>query len=349
MSSFWRSLQVACVYVGTVVGAGFASGREIDQFFARFGVPAYAMICFTTLLLAFFGYRMLRFGRILQATSFRDATSQMFGKYGSILVDILYLFMMYGLTVAMLAGSGELFSERFGAPYFMGVIAVAAVTFLTVRRGINGLLRANVVIVPTMILFVLYAGVVTLRHHSWSDAWQSALRIPPHSFLSSVLSGVLYAGLNVGLSIGVLVPLGTVAKSTRELQLGALFGATALGLMLSVVTFILFAYGPAALLHALPMAYIATRIGPWFQIAFPLVLLAEIYSTLVSNLYAISSLVKREQGRRDMVLLACLVTAGVLSSVGFRSVVAYGYTAFGVASLLFLGALLLPQRPNSSD
>lgn len=34
----WKtSFQVAATYVGAVMGAGFASGQEIQQFFARFG------------------------------------------------------------------------------------------------------------------------------------------------------------------------------------------------------------------------------------------------------------------------------------------------------------------------
>jgi uncharacterized membrane protein YkvI len=31
------NLQVAAAYVGTAIGAGFASGQEIMQFFVRFG------------------------------------------------------------------------------------------------------------------------------------------------------------------------------------------------------------------------------------------------------------------------------------------------------------------------
>ncbi|MEK1832032.1 hypothetical protein AAAC51_33515 [Priestia megaterium] len=34
----WKlTLQVAATYVGTVVGAGFATGKEIVQFFTQYG------------------------------------------------------------------------------------------------------------------------------------------------------------------------------------------------------------------------------------------------------------------------------------------------------------------------
>lgn len=38
MRTNWsQALQIAAVYVGTVVGAGFATGKEIVEFFSRFG------------------------------------------------------------------------------------------------------------------------------------------------------------------------------------------------------------------------------------------------------------------------------------------------------------------------
>ena len=38
MKTKWGAvLQIAAVYVGTIVGAGFATGQEIVEFFSRFG------------------------------------------------------------------------------------------------------------------------------------------------------------------------------------------------------------------------------------------------------------------------------------------------------------------------
>ncbi|MDP9728149.1 hypothetical protein FY534_06620 [Alicyclobacillus sp. TC] len=338
--SIWRSVQIACVYIGTVVGAGFASGREVDQFFVRFGIPAFSMVLLTTLLFIFFGYRMLRLGRILRAHTFRDATKVMFGKRGAWLIDILYVMMMFGLTVAMLAGAGELFRERLHAPYFLGVFLTALLSWFTVRHGIHGLMRANVIIVPLMVSFVIYVGWQTFLQHKWPVHSQWIISNTNPGFLHAVLSVLFYIGLNVGLSAGVLIPLGATAHHQKELKLGSLLGSLALGMMLLTVTFILLCYGQEARNYALPMAYVAAHAGAWLEWIFPLVLWAEIFSTIVSNVYALAFLSPDQGKQRRWLLPLILFLAGLLSAVGFKSIVQYGYTAFGCLSLLFLVALL---------
>ena len=57
--SHGSAFQLAFVYVGTVVGAGFATGREIVEFFLRFGWPGLAGILISGLMFTFLGAKMM--------------------------------------------------------------------------------------------------------------------------------------------------------------------------------------------------------------------------------------------------------------------------------------------------
>lgn len=48
-----KAFQIAGAYIGVIVGAGFASGQEILQFFTSFGWISIAGTCMATLLFAF--------------------------------------------------------------------------------------------------------------------------------------------------------------------------------------------------------------------------------------------------------------------------------------------------------
>ena len=48
-------LNIALVYVGTIMGAGFASGREIWQFFGVFGNKGYIGVGFVGILFIIIG------------------------------------------------------------------------------------------------------------------------------------------------------------------------------------------------------------------------------------------------------------------------------------------------------
>ena len=43
---FTKIFQIAVVFIGTVVGAGLASGKEITQFFTSFGLTSFLGILF---------------------------------------------------------------------------------------------------------------------------------------------------------------------------------------------------------------------------------------------------------------------------------------------------------------
>ncbi|MGB8957216.1 MAG: hypothetical protein WCC10_17725, partial [Tumebacillaceae bacterium] len=103
------ALQIAFTYIGTVVGAGFASGQEILQFFTMLGPYAYPGILLATALFAWVGIQILMLGRKLNARSYRELTAYLFGPKLAGVVDIVMMVMLFFVTVAMLAGVGALF------------------------------------------------------------------------------------------------------------------------------------------------------------------------------------------------------------------------------------------------
>ncbi|MBC8080240.1 MAG: hypothetical protein H7X86_07830, partial [Gorillibacterium sp.] len=58
MRKIGQILQVAFTYVGTIVGAGFASGQEILQFFTRYGWMAVPTISVAAFLFIWLGIKI---------------------------------------------------------------------------------------------------------------------------------------------------------------------------------------------------------------------------------------------------------------------------------------------------
>lgn len=337
MQKRFISLQVACVYIGTVVGAGFASGREIYEFFVRFGPIAYLSICGVTVLFAWLGYRLMYLGAVLHAASFRDVNAQLFGPRLRKFIDAVMLFMLFGITVAMLAGTGELFKEQMHLSFTLGVFAGVLSTWITLVYGMNGIMKVNSIIVPALITFVLYTALHTFFQATQAQhilAWhQQAM---PLLGFPVWLSGLLYAAMNIGLSVGVLVPLGGQIGDLKVLRRGATIGAIGLGLMLVAVSYSLLNYLPAIAQYAIPMAWIASNFEPWLTAMFIVVLFGEIYSTLIGNVYALAATLAVDRKAMLICSAVLLMVAAAFSHFGFRIIVTYGYTAFGWISLFFI-------------
>ncbi|TDW05731.1 hypothetical protein [Pseudobacillus badius] len=57
-----NAFKIAGAYIGVIVGAGFASGQEILQFFTSFGWISVVGTCIATVLFAFLGMQLLQIG-----------------------------------------------------------------------------------------------------------------------------------------------------------------------------------------------------------------------------------------------------------------------------------------------
>jgi len=343
----WLALQVAFTYIGTVVGAGFASGQEIVQFFTRFGVLGYAGIAITTVLLAWVGFRMMSLGHKLKAVSFRQLTEYLFGRVYANFIDALMFIVLFGVTVAMLAGTGALAQEQAGLPFSIGVMVTALVTCFTVTRGMKGILTANTFIVPLMILFTgLICASAWLRFHVVAVS-AVAVELPsyePRYPALWLVSSLSYAAFNLGLSVSVLIPLGGEIRDKKVLAWGAGLGAAGLGLMLAALQTTLLFSDSKVLAYDVPLGEIAHNIGGILQIGFLCVLWAEIYSTLIGNVYGLASQLTGKKAGRTFLLASAgiLIAASALSHIGFSKLVAHVYPLFGYVCFFLVACLLIP-------
>jgi uncharacterized membrane protein YkvI len=59
LRTWWEVVRIAFTYIGTIVGAGFASGQEILQFFTKYGWMALFTIGLSTLLFIWLGIKVM--------------------------------------------------------------------------------------------------------------------------------------------------------------------------------------------------------------------------------------------------------------------------------------------------
>ncbi|MDI3256268.1 MAG: hypothetical protein QJR01_00830 [Kyrpidia sp.] len=340
-TSQWRlAVSVGFTFMGTIVGAGFASGQEILTFFTRHGWASYGAIVLASLLFGVVGSRVLLLGADLDGRSSRSLTLHLLGPWVAPAVDVTMGLMLFGVSVAMLAGAGALFEERLGLSFSLGVVITASLCYLTVLFGLNGIMKANDVVVPLMILTTAW---ISFHHFGAASASFSSL---PSSAVKSAISAVSYAAFNLGLSVSVFIPLGRQIRDGRILRAGAWIGALGMGLMLLCANAAMSRYWPVITDLELPMGGLARELHPAVHAVFIAVLWGEIYSTLIANVFGLIRMVQ-DLGRRvhpGSVAILLLVAAFFISRIGFSNLVHGLYPIFGYVSLLLLFLLLGPRR-----
>lgn len=85
-------IKIAFIYVGTVIGAGFASGREIIEFFAVYGLKGSWGIFISCILFAFIGGVLLVKVYNNKIESFNELSNELFGNKIGCIVNIIISF-----------------------------------------------------------------------------------------------------------------------------------------------------------------------------------------------------------------------------------------------------------------
>ncbi|HHU50086.1 MAG: hypothetical protein ACOYEH_07835 [Caldicoprobacterales bacterium] len=336
---FYDGFRIAMAYVGTVVGAGFATGQEILQFFTRYGYPSFWAILISVILFIAVGRRIMFYAGKLGARSYGIVADYIFGKAAPFVN--LYLGLTFVLICgAMFAGAGALFQEQWGTPYLFGASVTALLTLLVTLFGVSGILTVNSIIVPCLIAFSLFVFVYVINR-----GYQPVVYIQPlpGKIFTLFRTGITYASFNLVLSIGVLAPMGGEIRDKGALTLGSFLGGGLLGLLLTMGNYTLLCSIPEVYYREIPQMVTVSQMGSFFVSAYILVIWAEIFTTAVGNLFAIHTIMEEKfKIASSLPTVAATVVGLILCLLGFSNIVSWFYPILGMIGFV-LSAIILFQ------
>ena len=340
------TFKIAATYIGTVVGAGFATGQEILQFFAQFGIDGLFGIAIATILFIIFGYIIMSIGFKLYAKSHLEVINHCGGKFLSRAMDLLITFFLFGGLTAMLAGTGALFAQQFGIPAVFGNVLMVIITAITVMTGINGVINSISAIVPFLLVSVVGISLFSVFGSSSTAVTADVAAIGGNSLIRHwLLSAVLYVSYNTVVSTAVLAPLGASAKSEKAIFRGALLGGLGLGVGMTAVFLTLRNNMSSIQGLEVPLIHIAGNIGRVVALIYAIVLVAEVYTTAVGGMFGFSArLGERLHYRPATIIITTGVAALVASFFGFSNLVRILYPLVGYGGIVLLVCLAWKRK-----
>ncbi|MHA6484790.1 YkvI family membrane protein [Paenibacillus sp. strain BS8-2] len=336
-----KVLQIASTYMGTIVGAGFATGQEILQFFTRFGYWGTFTIAIATALFIWLGTKMMIISSEIRAKSYEDLNKALFGeKYGKWISHFM-LVILLGVTAVMLAGAGTIFYEHWNISYQAGLLITMAGSYLLLRKGMKAILAVNAIVVPTMLLFTVFVMIDTFNT---PGSTKFITLVSDYSPWAAWASPFLYTAFNLSLAQAVLVPLGADIQDKKTIVIGSWVGGIGIGFMLLAGHIALSVHMPGIQQFAIPMGGIARQLGHYVQLIYIFLIFAEIFTTLIADIYGLTlQLRERLNWSREMLTFAVLLICYFASQIGFGPLLSTLYPLFGLISLGWL-VLMIRRR-----
>lgn len=339
----WKTtLQVAATYVGAVMGAGFASGQEIQQFFTRFGHWGLLGIIVSAVLFSLLGWGILDLQERWKISSYSDFFKNLLGKRWGRRADGLVSILLILGMLAMISGSGAIFYEYFGFSKWLGIILTGLVIALALWFRGEGVLWINSVLIPFKFIFCL--GIATAAVFLAASGDGEGLVLTTNPIVNHWgLSAILYVSFNLTLAMVVFASLGREVQRPGA-RLGAILGGVALGVFAFVIGSALLRF-PEILGLEIPMVAVAGKLGDWPAFFYVVVLWFTMITAAIGNGFSLISRAvdsgKINYGKATLLLLLLLLP---LAGVKFSQIVRIVYPIFGYLGLVFLPAILYCWR-----
>ncbi|QFT91194.1 hypothetical protein FIU87_21330 [Bacillus sp. THAF10] len=336
----WKSgFRWMFLILGTVIGAGYASGRELWEFF---GAESGLAILLFTIFFIISCYVILQISKEEKTEHFSPVLTRLVGKRASYFYNIIMVVYLFTTTIVMLAGGGSAL-QVFSVPYWAGIGIISVLLILLFTFDVKGMVTVNIVVIPIIIISLAYIMVQTVLEQP--DAMTTFVMKQ-----SNWPAGFTFTALNILPLVAVLSAIGREVESKGEMIVASVGSGGILGVISLFYNQTLISVQSKLTLFEIPL-FAVIQSYPFYVLFFMTILLwVAIYTTAASGLLG---LVTRFRNAVSLPLWAlCLVFVALMipfTAVGFSVLVAILYPLFGLLNLYLLVCILLYPIKNREN
>ncbi|TFB21114.1 hypothetical protein E3U55_09850 [Filobacillus milosensis] len=317
--------------VATMIGAGYASGREIWEFFGHESGLAIVLFAVMFTLSCFV---ILKLSYELKTENYLPVLQSIVGKKFANVYDWGILLYLFTMLFVMISGSGATV-QMFELPYYIGVILIIVLLLVVIPYGMDGILSINRFLLPLLIVglsvvlftFVIKEQVPIIYHYLEQSNWASS--IP-------------FTSLNVVPLIAVIGAVGKEIKSEKEIYVASIGSGIILGVISYLYNISLIHVSDQLFFYEIPLFAILNGYPVQMFFLMSLLLWFAIYTTAITSLFGLIARVKDFfKFNKAMVGIILIIAALPFTLVGFSNLISYLYPLYGLINLYVLAMILL--------
>ncbi len=297
------------------IGAAFATGQEMLQYFGAFG-PMGLVGCVITLIL--FLILLLGINRDSARTGLMtedDMFKLYAGKYlGQVFIWFTRIFLGL-LVIVMISGAGATFEQTYGIPSLGGRIILGVVCFITVIFGLRGIIDVIGRIGPLIIILVFIVCIYNIFNgqNSWAEGVEF---LKTHDLgranSSWAMASVLYCNACLLLQFPFMVALNrNYPGEGKSVLRGLAIGITSF--MVTAGFTVVAIIKNATVLEGVqvPFLTMATHIGAGFGIFYSITIFLGIYTTTAPLIWSTIKVIAPEKTPVYYISAAVLVLVSI--------------------------------------
>ena len=326
-------LKVVFVIIGTLIGAGFASGQEVYLFFFSYGMKGLIGILISSIIIGVVIYSTFNILNKYKINTYKDFLNILIPKNTKLKIIANFIINIFILITffIMIAGFGAYFEQEIGINRLVGSLILAIITFIVFMTSIKGVVKVNELIVPILIGFIFIIGIISIKNIHILNLENYVIRT---NYTNFALSAVLYSSYNSILLIPVLITLNNYVKNKKQIFYISFISAI-VTILLSVIIFLLLVRVDVDISKLeMPVVYVVSNMFKILRYIYGVIILGSIFTTAISlGVSFLQNTAKNKKGYTQISIIMCL-TSVIISKFGFSNLVSLLYPIFGYLGLI---------------
>ena len=281
-------LKVICTLIGTFIGAGFASGKEIYLFFFKYQVYGILGIIVSAIFIGYIIYKVLNISKRNDICNYNEFLNYLIKNklIKIILINIIDVFLIISFCI-MVSGFSAFIYQEFNINIIIGFIFMLICSYCAFKRKATGIIKINNILIPIIIFIIFFIVIkkVNLYELNFINGLNGEgfninnWKIENFKFL---IFSILYANYNLLTIIPIVVTMSNVTKNKKKIKY--------ISIICSIIIFILSMSIFAILSQSnfnitnleMPVVFIVGRYGIFYKYIYCLVVGIAIFTTAIS-------------------------------------------------------------------
>lgn len=337
-----RTFSIAMAFVGLTVGAGFATGQEVIQYFVSFGMNGIWGAVLAGIVMTITGSVILQVGSYFLADEHRMVFRNVAHPIVSRFLDLSVTLTLFAVGFVMLAGAGSNLEQQFGLPAWAGALIMTGVVLAAGMLDVEKVSQVIGALTPLIIVAVLFAFVYTLINMPADTSHLSEIAKGADSPVSPwILSALNYNGLALLLGVSMSLVIGGNYSSPKEAGIGGVMGGALYTVMLIIAAITLYLNIDTVQDSDVPMLELMNNINPTLGVIMAIIIFFMIFNTAIGMFYALGKRLtaSTDKSFRPVFVVVTLIGYGI-SFVGFETLMTYVYPVIGYIGMVMIVVMI---------
>lgn len=337
-------LKVICTLIGTFIGAGFASGKEIYLFFFKYQVYGILGIIVSAIFIGYIIYKVLNISKRNDICNYNEFLNYLIKNklIKIILINIIDVFLIISFCI-MVSGFSAFIYQEFNINIIIGFIFMLMCSYCAFKRKVTGIIKINNILIPIIIFIIFFIVIkkVNLYELNFINGLNGEV-FNINNFINNCkienfkffIFSILYANYNLLTIIPIVVTMSNVTKNKKEIK----YSSIICSLIIFILSMSIFAILSQSNFNVsnleMPVVFIVGKYGIFYKYIYCLVVGIAIFTTAISVGYGYLQNYENNKEKYNKKIILLILCSIIAIPIGFSKLIELLYPIFGGIGLV---------------